>query len=79
MQSVAEIEEKDAEWLVPYYIPRYQITALAGEGGSGKTSTWCAIAAAISSGKKPFYLAKTFQQILPNVSQKKLCTFRLRT
>lgn len=35
-------------------MPRRQITLLAGSGGVGKTSVWCAIAAQISSGKRTF-------------------------
>ena len=53
-------EEKDPEWLVEGYIPRYQITSLAGNGGSGKTTVWCSIAAAISAGTKPFLLNGQF-------------------
>lgn len=54
MLTVSEIEEKQVDWLVMDYIPRGQITILGGEGGSGKTSTWCSIAAAISSGDSCF-------------------------
>ena len=49
------VKEKEAEWLVPQYIPKGQITVLGGDGGSGKTITWCALAASISSGKKVFF------------------------
>ena len=55
--TVNEIEEKQVDWLVMDYIPKGQITILGGEGGSGKTSTWCAIAAAISSGN-PCFMVK---------------------
>jgi RecA-family ATPase len=48
--------EKDPHWLITDYMPRYQITSLAGDGGSGKTTVWCAIAAAISNGKQCFML-----------------------
>lgn len=57
MLTVNEIEEKQVDWLVMDYIPKGQITILGGEGGSGKTSTWCAIAAAISSGN-PCFMVK---------------------
>lgn len=60
MTSVDNAIEKDAEWLVPEYIPRFQVTIIAGEGGSGKTTVWCALAAAISSGKKPFMLGNKY-------------------
>lgn len=52
--SLSSVKEGDPEWLIPGYIPRYQITSLAGDGGSGKTTVWCAIAAAISSGRPCF-------------------------
>lgn len=53
---LVEIAEQIPNWLITDYIPRYQITSLAGEGGSGKTTIWCAIAAAVSSGMMPFLL-----------------------
>lgn len=56
MTSMDTAEEKDPNWLITDYIPRYQITSLAGDGGSGKTTVWCALAAAVSSGKRPFIL-----------------------
>ncbi|MDO5476899.1 MAG: AAA family ATPase [Eubacteriales bacterium] len=49
--SLADIEEKTAEWLIPGWIPKQQITLLSGDGGSGKTSIWCDLAAKISAGK----------------------------
>ena len=56
MVSMTDAEEKDPEWLIQDYMPRYQITSLAGDGGSGKTTVWCALAAAVSSGERPFIL-----------------------
>lgn len=56
METMAGVEEKDPEWLIQDYMPRYQVTSLAGDGGSGKTTVWCAWAAAVSSGKRPFIL-----------------------
>lgn len=53
--SLSSIEEKEAEWLVSEYIPKGQINIIAGDGGSGKTTAWCGIAAAISNGKKIFF------------------------
>lgn len=46
------IEEPD--WLIYGYIPKSGITVLAGEGGTGKTSIICSIAAAVTTGKKHF-------------------------
>ena len=54
MSQIGEIQEKEPDWLISGYVPRYQITSLAGDGGSGKTTVWCALAAAVSAGKKTF-------------------------
>ncbi|MDO5783436.1 MAG: AAA family ATPase [Eubacteriales bacterium] len=45
-----DFEEVEPEWLVPRWIPKEQITIFASEGGVGKTSMVCDIAAAISNG-----------------------------
>lgn len=34
--SMNNIEEKSPEWLIADYMPKYQITVMAGDGGSGK-------------------------------------------
>lgn len=47
---------KEPEWLIPGYIPRNGITTIAGEGGVGKTSIWCSLAASITTGKQSFLL-----------------------
>ena len=52
--SLDNVPEERPDWLIPGYIPRYQITTLAGDGGSGKTTVWCNIAAAVSSGRPCF-------------------------
>lgn len=51
-----DMVEKDPQWLIPGYIPRQEITVMAGDGGTGKTFCWTAIAAAVSSGNKCFLL-----------------------
>lgn len=51
---MSQVEEKTPEWLVPNWIPKGQIVVLAGDGGSGKTTIWCAVAAAISNGGRCF-------------------------
>lgn len=53
--SMDQVQEKEAEWLIPQYIPKRSITIFGGDGGSGKTTIWCGIAAAISSGSKVFF------------------------
>ena len=35
--------------------PKGQINVLAGDGGSGKTITWCGLAAAVSSGNRVYF------------------------
>lgn len=57
MVTMDSADEKSPDWLITGYIPRYQITSLAGDGGSGKTTVWCALAAAVSSGRVPFLLS----------------------
>ncbi len=54
LKSLGQVEEKEAEWLIPSYMPKGQVTILAGDGGAGKTTIWCEIAAAISSGRNSF-------------------------
>lgn len=51
-------QEEEPEWLVHGYIPKYQITAMVGDGGSGKTTAWCRLVADISSGNRPFLLGQ---------------------
>ena len=50
-KTLDEFEEEEATWLVPGWIPEGQITVLASDGGVGKTTLWCDIVSAISSGK----------------------------
>lgn len=56
LDKAVDVEIKEPEWLIPGYIPKYGITTIAGEGGVGKTSIWCAIVASITTGKQPFLL-----------------------
>ena len=57
--SFDEIEEKEAEWLIPGYIPKGQITMLCGSGGTGKTSVWVSLVSALSSGTKTIFDGNT--------------------
>lgn len=50
--KVADVKETEAEWLIPFYIPKNQITVLGGTGGSGKTTLECEIVAAITTGRQ---------------------------
>lgn len=56
MLDMESAKEEEPEWLVRGHIPKYQVTAIVGDGGAGKTATWCAIVAAVSSGKRCFLL-----------------------
>lgn len=53
--NLKDVEEKEAAWLIPQRMPKGQIIILAGDGGSGKTSIWCSLAASISAGKQVFF------------------------
>ncbi len=50
-KPVAAFEEQEPEWLVDGWIPKGQITLLASDGGVGKTTIECNVAAAKSCGK----------------------------
>lgn len=56
--SLSDVEEKEAEWLVWEYMPKGHINIFAGDGGSGKTTSWCGLAAAVSNGTKVFFEAE---------------------
>jgi len=55
LASVEGTEETEPEWLIPGYMPKGQITVLVGDGGSGKTSLWCEIVAALTSGRQSVF------------------------
>ena len=50
LKKVGEIEKKDVEWLIPYWIPKGSITLLAGDGGIGKTNLWSYLISRLSAG-----------------------------
>ena len=50
-KTLDAIQEKQAKWLIEGWVPEGQITLLAADGGVGKTTLWCNIIAALSSGK----------------------------
>ena len=43
--------EQESRWVIPGWLPEEQITLLAADGGTGKTSLWVNILAALSSGE----------------------------
>lgn len=51
-KTLDQFEEEEATWLVPGWIPEGQITLMAADGGIGKTTMWCNMIAALSSGKQ---------------------------
>ncbi len=51
-RTLNDFEEGEAEWIVPGWIVKGQVALLAADGGVGKTSLWCNIIAALSSGKR---------------------------
>lgn len=65
--TMASVSEETPDWLIPGYIPRYQITSLAGDGGSGKTTVWCNIAAAVSTGRPCFIEQGELEQREPGL------------
>lgn len=48
-------EERDAEWLVPGWIPKGCVGGFAADGGSGKTTIACHTLAGVSAGKPLFF------------------------
>ncbi len=50
-RALEEFPEERAEWLVPGWIPKGQITLLSAAGGAGKTSLWIDLVAAVTKGK----------------------------
>ncbi|MBR2593327.1 MAG: bifunctional DNA primase/polymerase [Firmicutes bacterium] len=69
--SMDTVTDKEVEWLLDDYVPRNQITTIAGEGGTGKTTIWCALAAAVSRGDNAF-LADDIFHFSKNIPQKVL-------
>lgn len=51
-KPLTDFSEEDAKWLVPGWVPEGQITLIAADGGVGKTTLWCNIIAALSSGSR---------------------------
>lgn len=51
-RPLTDFTEEEATWLVPGWLPEGQITLLAADGGIGKTTLWCHLIAALSSGQR---------------------------
>lgn len=50
-KPLKDFPEEEANWLVPGWIPEGQISIIAADGGTGKTTLWCHIIAALSNGR----------------------------
>jgi len=50
-KPLSDYQEEEAEWIVPGWIPKGQISLIAADGGIGKTTLWCHIIAALSNGR----------------------------
>lgn len=50
-KPISEFDEQEAEWLIPGWIPKGQITLIVADGGVGKTTLWVNIVAALSSSR----------------------------
>lgn len=53
--SMADVQPKPIEWLIPGWIPKGKITLIGADGGAGKTFLWCHIVACLSAGKPCFF------------------------
>ena len=53
-KPLSGIEEQEARWVIPGWMPAEQITPLAADGGVGKTALWVSLLAALSSGRPCF-------------------------
>lgn len=51
-KTLDSFQEEEATWLVPGWIPEGQITLIAADGGTGKTTLWCNLVAAVSAGHR---------------------------
>lgn len=61
-KPLTAFEEVEPEWVIPYRLPKGQITLLASDGGAGKTTTTISIVAAISSGSRCFLDPPDYQR-----------------
>lgn len=51
LTCLSDVETKEVEWLINGIIPKNSVTALVGDGGCGKSSICCQIAASVSNGQ----------------------------
>ena len=75
LRPVSSYKSKETEFLVDGYIPKYGITLLGGDGGTGKTFIWCSIAAAVSRGMMPELLTHGVSKPLSENTSSKVLYF----
>ena len=51
-KTLSSFPEQESRWVIPGWLPEEQITLLAADGGTGKTSLWVNLLAALSSGER---------------------------
>lgn len=51
IKPLSAFEIKQAEWVIDGWLPKGHVTILAADGGSGKTTLWCNVIAALSAGR----------------------------
>jgi RecA-family ATPase len=75
LQTLDEFEERDVDWLIRGYIPKEQITLLCGTGGTGKTSVWISLVAALSTGSRTLFDGTVDDAFLPKREPQKILFF----
>jgi hypothetical protein len=53
-KTLDKFKERNADWVIPNWLPAKEITIIAADGGTGKTTLWCNLLAALSSGRPTF-------------------------
>ncbi len=59
LTAVKSIKAEEPRWLFPDFVPADSVFILAGDGGVGKTTVWCDMAAAVTTGRRPFFLRES--------------------
>ena len=54
-KSLSDVTEEQVNWLITGYLPAGEVVSLCGDGGTGKTSVWTTLAAAITTGKRSMF------------------------
>ena len=62
IKPLSAFEIKQAEWVIEGWLPKGHITILAADGGSGKTTLWCNVIAALSAGRASILEPEGYQR-----------------